>query len=408
MSRPDSTTRARPTTKETMRNFIVLALLSPLLAGCTPDAAAHSATPPAPAVDVARPVVRDIVEWDEYTGRLAAKEAVEVRARVGGFVDSIHFTDGQLVQKGDLLFVIDPRPFKAVLAGADAEVKRQETRLELAKNELERGARLVRSNAISAEEHDARAKAVDEVSAALEGARAARERARLEVEFTEVRAPMAGRTSRHLVSIGNLVSGGTNESTLLTTIVTLDPIHAYFDVDEQAFLRYARLAMTGERASSRDTPTPVQLALADDGDFRFDGHMDFVENELDPRSGTLRGRAIVDNKDTRLLPGVFVRLRLPGTGLYRAVLVPDAAVGTDQTERFVYVVDAQGVVAVRKVGLGRLVDGLRVIKTGLTGDETIVVRGVQRVRPGAAVTPVFVQDPSHDVAVVQSSTAGAQ
>jgi RND family efflux transporter MFP subunit len=388
-----------------MRNTALgaLALLPLLLAGCTPDAAAKAPAPPPPAVDVAHPVVREITEWDEYTGRLAAREAVEVRARVGGFVDSIHFADGQLVAKGDLLFVIDPRPFQAALAGADAEVKRLETRLALAKNELERGARLVRSNAISAEEHDTRAKAVDEAVAALEGARAARERARLEVEFTEVRAPMAGRTSRHLVSVGNLVSGGSSASTLLTTIVTLDPIHAYFDVDEQAFLRYARLAMTGERASSRDGATPVQLALADDGEFRFDGHVDFVENELDPRSGTLRGRALVDNEDERLLPGVFVRLRLPASGQRRAVLVPDAAVGTDQTERFVYVVDAQGVVAVRKVTLGRLFEGLRVIEAGLEGDETIVVRGVQRVRPGAAVTPNAVA-----VAAVGSAAGGSK
>ncbi len=371
-----------------MRSLVLGVVAAALLgaAGCAREATAAAAPPPPPAVDVARPVVREVVEWDEYTGRLAPAEQVEVRARVGGVVDAIHFTDGQLVERGDLLFVIDPRPFQAALAAADAEVRRLEARLALASNELERGVRLVRGSAISVEEHDARAKAVDEAAAALDGARARREQARLDVEFTEVRAPMAGRTSRHLVSVGNLVSGGTSGATLLTTIVSLD-VHAYFDVDEQAFLRYARLGMTGERASSRDAPTPVQVSLADAPDERLEGAVDFLESHLDARTGTLRQRAVLQGRDPRLLPGVFVRVRLPGAGPRMAVLVPDQAVGADQTRRFVYVVDAAGVASIREVTPGRVVDGLRVIREGLRGDETIVVRGLQRVRPGAAVTP---------------------
>lgn len=364
-----------------------LALLPLVAAGCTRQASAAAAAPPPPSVEVARPVVREIVEWDEYLGRLAATESVEVRARVGGYIDSIHFTDGQLVEKGDLLFVIDPRPFRAAYAAAEAEVKRIEARLALARNDLERGGRLLRDKVISVEEHDARAKAVDEAAAALAAAEARREQARLDVEFTEVKAPMRGRLSRHLVSPGNLISGGTAQSTLLTTIVAVDELHAYFDIDEQAFLRYARQELRGARESSRETRTPVQLTLADDPGSRFDGVVDFLDSQLDASTGTLRQRALVPNPDARLLPGVFVRLLLPAGPRHRAVLVPDQAVGTDQTRRFVFVVDAQGVVSARNVTPGRLVDGLRVIEAGLQGDETVVVKGVQRVRPGAPVTP---------------------
>lgn len=370
--------------------LIALSLL-PFLAGCDRPATASPPPPPPPAVDVARPIVREVVEWDEYLGRLAPTESVDVRARVGGSVDSIHFADGQLVEAGDLLFVIDPRPYRAALAAADAEVRRLEARLALARNEHARAERLVRSRTISGEELDSRAKAVDEALAALEGAHARREQARLDVEFTAVRAPMSGRTSRHLVSVGNLVSGGTSQATLLTTIVAVDRVHAYFDIDEQAFLRYARLGL-----SARDRSTPVQLSLADDPEARFDGQVDFLESQLDAHTGTLRQRALVGAPDPRLLPGVFVRVRLPGAASRRAVLVPDQAVGTDQTRRFVLVVGADGVVSARTVTPGRLVDGLRVIEEGLRGDETLVVRGVQRVRPGAAVTP-------RDVAPIASS-----
>lgn len=343
--------------------------------------------PGPPSVEVSQPVVKEIVEWDDYTGRLAAKESVEVRARVGGYLDSIHFTDGQVVKKGDLLFVIDPRPFKAVLDAADAEVQRLETRLALAKNDVERGSRLVKTSAISAEEFDARSKAADEAVAALAAAKARREQARLDVEFTEIKAPLDGRIGRHLVSVGNLVSGGTAQATVLTTIVALDPIECYFDVEEQAFLKYARLAMTGERPSSRDQPNPVRLAVGDESEHRFSGHMDFVDNQLDATTGTLRGRAMVDNPDLTLLPGLFVRIQVPGSALHKVVLVPDESIATDQTRRFVWVVDAAKKVERRIVTLGSLHEGARIVRTGLEGTETIVVRGIQRVRPGITVAP---------------------
>lgn len=386
-----------------MRTFVLGTLaLAATASGCGHSPPAGPPAPPPPLVDVARPVVKELVEWDEYLGRLAPAESVEVRARVGGFVDSIHFTDGQLVDRGDLLFVIDPRPYRAALAAADAEVRRLEARLALATNDAARSERLLRTSAISAEEHDTRTKAVDEARAALEGARARREQARLDVEFTEVRAPMSGRASRHLVSVGNLISGGTSQGTLLTTIMAVDKVHAYFDVDEQAFLRYSRLAMAGGLVSARDASTVAQLCLADDPGARFEGVIDFLDSHLDPSTGTLRQRAVVDSVDPRLLPGVFVRVRLPATARRRAVLVPDVAIGTDQTRRFVWIVGQDGLAAARPVTLGRLVDGQRVIEAGLEGDEQVVVRGVQRVRPGAPVTA----RPLEVAAVTSAALAG--
>ncbi|MGE0707368.1 MAG: efflux RND transporter periplasmic adaptor subunit [Planctomycetota bacterium] len=383
---------AAPTWRRGVGFSLVLGALAlgALGVAANPGAAKPTAppAPPAPPVRVATPLVQELTLWDEYTGRLAARESVAVRARVGGCLDSIHFVDGQVVAQGELLFVIDPRPFQARLDAADAEVRRLESRLALARNDHERAARLARSDAISGEELDARTQAVDAATAELAGARARREQERLELEFTRVVAPMAGRVGRHLVSPGNLVSGGSNDATLLTTIEALAPVQAYFDVDERAFLRYAGQATEhGQLAGVRERQVPVQVGLADGEDFPFHAALDFVDNRLDERTGTLRGRALVSERDPRLLPGVFVRLRLPAGPPRRVVLVPDEAVGADQTERFVWVLDDQDQVSPRRVQLGRRVAGLRVIEAGLSGAERVVVRGVQRVRPGAKVTP---------------------
>ena len=367
------------------REALLSALLITSLAGC-PAREAERKAPPPPAVEVAHPIVREITEWDDYTGRLAADESVEIRARVGGYLDSVNFKDGQVVTKGDLLFVIDPRPFKAVLAAAESEVKRLETRLELAKNDVARGEKLVATHAISTEDFDVRSKALEEAVAALEGTRARREQTRLDVEFTEVRAPMSGRVGRHLVSVGNLISGGSAQSTLLTTIVALDPIRCYFDVEEQAFLTYSRRVMSGELTNARDKTVPARIALGDEDDFRFNGHVDFVDNQFDAQTGSLRGRAVVENPNLTLLPNLFVRIRLPGSGQYRAVLVPDECIGTDQSNRFVYLVDSSNKVSARTVTLGRVLDGLRIVKVGLDGTETVVVKGLQRIRSGVTVT----------------------
>jgi len=367
-----------------------------IIAACALAVAAGSAgcgessapAPPPPEVDVALPIVREVTEWDEYTGRLSAIDSVDVRPRVSGYLESVHFKEGQLVKKGDLLFVIDPRPFRAVMAEAAADVRAAQTRLELARNDVQRIEELVPEGAVSAEEFDRRSKAAIEAQSTLDAARARLEEARLDVEFTEVRAPIAGRASNYAVTVGNLISGGSSgESTLLTTIVSLNPIYCYFDASEQDYLKYTRLAVSGKRPSSRDAANPVRVSLADETDFKHEGSMNFVDNRIDPSTGTIRGRAILNNPDGLLVPGQFVRLRLIGETRPGSVLVPDDALGTDQSNRVLYVVDDQNVVRLRTVTPGRLIDGLRVIRAGIDGSERIVVNGVQRVRPDAPVTP---------------------
>jgi RND family efflux transporter MFP subunit len=381
------------------RQLVVLCAVVGFLWGCTKQPSPPA--PPPPEVDVAKPIVREVIEWDEFTGRLAAIDTVEVRPRVSGYLESVHFREGQIVTKGDLLFVIDPRPFRAVLAAAEADVAGAQSRLELARNDLQRSENLVRTGAVSAEDFDRRSKAAVEAQASLDSAKARLDQAKLDVEFTEVRAPINGRTSNYAVTVGNLVSGGAaSQATLLTTIVSLDPIHCYIDASEQEYLKYTRLAESGSRPSSRDKPNPVRIALIDENDFRHEGAMDFVDNRIDPFTGTMRGRAVLNNPEGTLVPGLFVRLRLIGETKAGAVLIPDNAIGTDQANRIVYVVDEKNTVTLRTVKLGRLIDGLRVISSGLNGEERVVVSGLQRARPGATVTP-------HEVDLDATASASA-
>jgi RND family efflux transporter MFP subunit len=338
-------------------------------------------------VTVSQPVERDVVEWDEYTGRLEAVESVEVRPRVSGYLQSVHFTDGSIVKKGALLFVIDPRPYRAELNRAKATLQQAMARYERTQKDFARAQQLVKSRAISEEEVDTRAADQREARESVEAARAALEVAQLNVEFTEVRAPISGRISRQFVTPGNLINGGTAESTLLTTIVSLDPMYCYFEADERSYLKYVHLSRTGERPSSRQVRNPAQLALANETGFPHQGYIDFVDNRLDPNTGTMTGRAVFPNPELALTPGLFARVRIPGSGKYTALLVPDEAVGTDQTQRFVFVIDDWNSVEYRKVELGPIIDGLRVIRGGLKPQEWVIVNGVQRVRPGAKVDP---------------------
>jgi len=342
---------------------------------------------PPPRVAVATPLSREIVEWDEYTGRLEATEYVEVRARVDGYLQSVHFRDGQIVEPDALLFVIDPRPYQAEVDGARAEVERQLARVELARSEARRAERLVARRAISREELDSRTTGLHDAEASLEAAVAALDRARLDLEFTEIRAPIRGRVSRDFVNVGNLVNGGTAQSTVLTTIVSLDPIHVYFEVDERSALKYTELARQGERPTSRDVANPVMMALADEEGFPHRGRMDFVDNRLDPSTGTIRGRAILPNPDLKLTPGLFGRVRLLGSGRYRALLLPDHAIATDQSERLVFVVDGQNQVVRKPIEPGPLVDGFRVVRKGVDAADRVAISGLQRLRPGAVVEP---------------------
>jgi len=367
-----------------LRRVLLLLGSALLLAGARCANEAPSAAPPT--VDVARPLVREVVDWDDYTARIEAVDRVEVRARVNGYLESVHFADGELVDQGDLLFVIDPRPYRAAVERAEAELRGAEARQGLAEREAQRAQLLLSSGVLSQEDFDTRQAALRDAAAAREAAQATRREARLELEFTQVRAPIRGRISRDLVTLGNLISGGSPDSTLLTTIVSIDPIHVYFDADERAVLRYERLAQSGKRPSSREAANPVLLGLADEAGFPHRGEMDFVDNALDPGTGTMRARAVFANPDATLLPGMFARVRLPGSGRYQALLLPDEAIGTDQSERFVLVVDAEKRARQRVVETGPESAGLRVIRKGLAADDLVIVRGLQLARTGEPVT----------------------
>ena len=371
----------------TRRSHAVLALVSlgALVGGCRTQA---PAPPPAPAVTVADVPSRDITEWDEFTGRFEAVDAVEIRPRVSGYLRRVAFAEGKEVRKGEVLFEIDARPYESDLARAEAELERARTGAALAAREVERAQRLVSVQAISREEYDARVSAAAQGGASVRVAQAAVTMARLNLDWTRVRAPISGRVSNAMVTEGNLVQAGPPSATLLTTVVSLDPIYVYFDSDEQSFLRYGALARAGLRQSSHVARSPVHLGLADeDGTFPHQGYVDFLDNQLDARSGTIRTRAVFANKDRRFTPGMFARLKLVGSGSYRATLILDSAIGTDQDKKFVLIVKPDSTVDYRPIQLGRLVDGLRIVTAGLAPGDRIVINGLQRVRPGMKITP---------------------
>lgn len=361
-----------------------------LFACCRPPAPQAPPAPPPPAVGVFKAVEKEVVEWDEYTGRLDAKDSVELRARVSGYLDKVHFAEGKLVKAGDLLFTIDKRPYEAELAAAAAETEQAQSRADLARGDFERAQKLIESRAISQEDFDTRAKAAAEARSAVKASEARYAIAKLNLEFTEVRAPVSGRISRALVTPGNLIVGGTAGTTLLTTLVSLDPIYAYVDVDERASLKYRRLSAAGKRASAVETRIPCQMALADEQGFPHPGEIDFVENRVNASTGTITARAVFANESSLFTPGMFIRLRVPGSGAYKAVLIPERALATDQAQRFVYVVDAASKAQFRPVKLGPVIDGLRVVTEGLQAGEQVITEGIINVRPG---TPVQVAAP---------------
>jgi multidrug efflux system membrane fusion protein len=341
-----------------------------------------------PTVSVAQPLVREITDWDEFTGRFVSVERVDLRARVSGVVEAMNFTGGQVVREGDVLFRLDARPFQTVVAEAEGRLAEARSQLVLAEREQERTNSLLSYRAATQQNVEQRTQGVAAARAQLMQADAGLQRARLNLEFTTVRAPQAGRIGRHLVSPGNLVSGGeASTATLLATIVTIDPIDLVFDIDQASLLRYVRLAEAGTRPSSRDVANPVELALADEIGFPHSGQVVFVDNEADAGTGTLRLRARFANPAQLFTPGQFARVRLLGSAAYRAVMIPDSAITTDQSRRVVYVVGAENRVAMREVQLGPLHDGLRVIRSGIAPGDAVVVGGIPRVRVGVQVTP---------------------
>ena len=357
------------------------------LGGCDDKAQSQAAAPPPPPVTVAQPVKRTVTDWDEFTGRFDAIEEVQIRARVGGFVNSVEFKDGAIVHAGDLLYTIDPRPFEAVAQQAEGQLADARAKGELAKRDLERGLSLVQTSAVSEQVVDQRRQALQAARAAETQAEGVLKAAQLNIEFAHVIAPITGRVSRHLVTPGNLVQGSESGATLLTSIVSLDPIYIYFDVDEATYQRNSKLWFEGRRPSSRDTANPVQVTLTGETKPSHEGKMDFLDNRLDVSTATLRSRAIIPNSDLSILPGQFGRVRIIGSAPYDALLIPDTAVATDQSRKIVFVVKDDNTVEARPVVLGPLDDGLRVIREGLKAEDHVIVDGLQRARVGAKVTP---------------------
>ena len=344
--------------------------------------------PPAVPVTVAAPLAKRITNWDEFSGRFEALRMVEVRPRVSGVLEEIHYKDGQVVKTGDPLFTIDQRPFQIALEVAKAEILRNKAQVSLQESEVERATPLARTGTLTGRELETRQANLAVARAQLLSAEATARNAELNLEWTLVKAPITGRVSDRKVDIGNLVSGGQTTPTLLTTIVSIDPIHFIFEVSEADFLRYGRLYLTGGRPTSRDVSNPVRIKLADETAWTRTGRMNFVDNQLNARSGTLRGRAVVDNKDELLQPGLFGRIQVFG-GEADALLVPDSAVVSDQARKIVFTVGADNIVKAQPVSLGALSDGLRVVRTGLAADAMVVIDGLANpmVRPGAKVVP---------------------
>jgi membrane fusion protein, multidrug efflux system len=364
----------------------ILIVLAGLLAGCEEKQAPQAAAA-APPVTVAQPVKRTVTDWDEFTGRFDAVQQVQVRPRVGGFITAVEFRDGAFVGAGDLLYLIDARPFEAVATQAEGQLSDARAKVELAKRELDRALTLQQSQNVADNIVDQRRQALQAARAAETQADGVLKAAQLNVEFTHVTAPIGGRVSRHLVDVGNLVQGSEGSSTLLTSIVSLDPIYIYFDIDEATYLKYNRLWFEGKRPSSRDTPNPVEVTLTGETKPSRNGTINFLDNQLDVSTGTLRGRAVIPNQDLSILPGQFGRVRLIASAPYEALLVPDAAIATDQARKIVFVVKDDNTVEAKPVTLGPLDEGLRVVREGLRPEDRVIVDGLQRARVGAKVTP---------------------
>lgn len=357
-------------------------LVAAIATACSSQAEPGAGMPPPPEVSVAQVLNKDVSRWDEFTGRVTAIETVELRPRVSGYVQQVAYQEGQEVKKGDLLFVIDPRPYKARLAQAEADLERARAEARLAQMQDKRAQTLVEAKAISREEFETRRAASTQGDAAVRAAEAAVENARLDLQFTSVRSPINGRAGRAMVTEGNLANADT---TLLTTVVSQDPVFVYFESDEQSFLRYQELARKGERA---ETKNPVRVGLASEQGYPHEGTVDFVDNQVDPSTGTIRARAVLKNPDRIFTPGLYARVQLQGSGQFKAMLIDDKAVLTDQDRKYVYVLGEKNAATRKDVKLGPVIDGLRVVTSGLAPSDKVIVHGVQKVFfPGMPVQP---------------------
>lgn len=376
---------AKRNTPSHAASAVAVAAIAVLAISC---AAPAPPSPPPPAVTVAAAIARPTADSRDFTGRFEGVESVDIRPRVSGYIQRVTFKEGSMVAKGDMLFVIDPRQYQDDVARAQAEVASARTRLQLASSETQRAKRLVDVQAISREEYDTRSSGATEATAALSSAQAALRSAQLNLAWTAVRSPISGRVGRAEQTAGNLVQGGPPAATLLTTVVSLDPIYVYFDSDEQTYLKYAGLSRTRSTASTAAGATSrarAHVGLIDEEGFPHEAALDFIDNRVDPASGTIRLRAVLPNHDHRFAPGLFARVRIDGGAPYTATLIRDDAVGTDQDRKFVYILKPDGTVDYRAVQLGPVVDGLRVITSGLKPGDKVVINGLQHIRPGVKV-----------------------
>ena len=367
--------------------LILITLMTMSGCGNQTDSGAKSVQTQPPSVKIAQALIQDVTEWDEYTGRIEAVSSVDVRARVSGYLEKVNFKAGEMVKKDDLLFLIDPKPFKAQLNYAEAELEQAKAKRELAKNDLERAEGLFRGKAISAEEYDARSKGLREAAAAVQSGEANVVTARLNLDFTKIRAPIAGRIGRELITEGNLVSGGGADATRLTFIVSTDPVYVYVDADERSVLKYRRQSQQNGSDNIGAKKTSAQLALADEAGFPHQGSLDYISPREDTATGTVSLRGVFANPDGLLSPGFFARMRVRGNAPYPAILLPDRAIATDQAQRFVWAVNQDNQVEYRQVILGAHIGQSRVITQGLKPDEWVVIEGLQKLKPGIKVNP---------------------
>ncbi|ODN65578.1 efflux RND transporter periplasmic adaptor subunit [Methylophaga muralis] len=382
-------------TGNTLRLFLLGSIAAMVLSACgNPEAANQAEAPPAPEVSVAQVVSERITEWDEFTGRLQAPETVNLVPRVSGYIEQVHFTEGALVNKGDLLVQIDPQPFAAEVARLKAELQSAQSALALAENEYIRAEKLSVARAISEELLDTRLARKQQTAANVASVKAALHRAELDLSYTRITAPISGRVSYAQITVGNYVNAGQSQ---LTSLVSTEKMYAYFDVDEQSYLKYLRLSEDGKRADTRDaTANPVYMALADDSNYQHTGNIDFVDNSVNQQTGTIRIRASFANSDNKLLPGLFARIKLVGSDSYQGILIDEKAIGTDLNNKYVLVVNAENQLEYRAVKLGEKVNGLRIVREGLTATDKIVVNGLQRVMPNIQIAPKLVNMATDD------------